>query len=194
MGVPQIHRAEKGATWRIEAEQRIEAENAEAEEEIHAKRVKLLGLQTARGVKENFGINVDFSLMATIVRAGFVQAKSPKPVKLEREVKAALCHARDDRERMEQLNLFLKSVLKHGVPACGAEMFTGPCPLPPLAPIPHPPPRRSPHCVAPTWNPRARRAVALCAPVHTARAQGEAMTWRALLEGAGPVYSAAHCL
>lgn len=122
MGAAQVHRAEHGATWRIEAEQKIEAENAEAEKEIQAKRVKLLGLQTARGIKLNFGINVDFSLLATIVKAGFEQAKSTTPIKLEREVKTSLCHARDDRERMEQLNLFLKSVLKHGAHACRAEV------------------------------------------------------------------------
>lgn len=96
--------------------------------EIQEKRVKRLGMQTAEGIREAYGISVDFALLSTLIKAAFAQAASATPVRVDREVKLALSSARDDRERMEQLTAFLKSVLRYG--ACARAAGAGPpCPL-----------------------------------------------------------------
>lgn len=77
-------------------------------------------MQTAEGIREAYGISVDFALLSTLIKAAFAQAASATPVRVDREVKLALSSARDDRERMEQLTAFLKSVLRYGARARAA--------------------------------------------------------------------------
>mmetsp|Transcript_4517 Transcript_4517/g.14581 ORF Transcript_4517/g.14581 Transcript_4517/m.14581 type:complete len:199 (+) Transcript_4517:73-669(+) len=108
----ELHARETGAPWRVEAEERIAEENKEAEVEIQERRIKRLGIQTADGIKRNYGLTVDFAWLATIIRAAFEQSRSPTPIKVQREVKLALSRARDEQQRMEMLNQFLKAILR----------------------------------------------------------------------------------
>ncbi|GMF64863.1 unnamed protein product [Phytophthora lilii] len=73
----EVHRRERGAPWRVKAEQQIAALNAHAKEEQREKRRWGLAKQVQDGLMHNFNINYGVAELATLIKEGMTLKSDP---------------------------------------------------------------------------------------------------------------------
>ncbi|KAG1695225.1 hypothetical protein DVH05_020605 [Phytophthora capsici] len=73
----EVHRRERGAPWRIKAEEMITALNAQAKEDQREKRRWGLAKQVQDGLMHNFNINYGVAELSTLIKEGMTLKSNP---------------------------------------------------------------------------------------------------------------------
>ncbi|KAG7382596.1 hypothetical protein PHYPSEUDO_004737 [Phytophthora pseudosyringae] len=73
----EVHRQERGAPWRIKAEEQIAALNAQAKEDQREKRRWGLAKQVQDGLMHNFNVNYGVAELATLIKEGLALKNDP---------------------------------------------------------------------------------------------------------------------
>ncbi|KAE8895550.1 hypothetical protein PF005_g4665 [Phytophthora fragariae] len=73
----EVHRRERGAPWRVQAEDQISALNAHAKEEQREKRRWGLAKQVQDGLMHNFNVNYGVAELATLLKEGMALKSDP---------------------------------------------------------------------------------------------------------------------
>ncbi|OWY95433.1 hypothetical protein PHMEG_00034559 [Phytophthora megakarya] len=74
-----VHRRERGAPWRIKADEQIAALNTQAKEDQREKRRWGLAKQVQDGLMHNFNINYGVAELATLIKQGMTLKSDPPP-------------------------------------------------------------------------------------------------------------------
>ncbi|KAL3667420.1 hypothetical protein V7S43_007646 [Phytophthora oleae] len=73
----EVHRRERGAPWRIEAEEQVATLNAQAKEDQGEKRRWGLAKQVQDGLMHNFNVNYGVAELSTLIKEGMTLKSDP---------------------------------------------------------------------------------------------------------------------
>ncbi|KAK1932512.1 hypothetical protein P3T76_012096 [Phytophthora citrophthora] len=104
----EVHRRERGAPWRIKADEEIAALNAQAKEDQSEKRRWGLAKQVQDGLMHNFNINYGVAELSTLIKEGMTLKSDPPARELSpREVGQVQFLAAAEKYDLKQIVLLL---------------------------------------------------------------------------------------